>query len=227
MQSGQARESFFGKYRGVVTDNVDPMNLGRIRARVLALFGENQTVWAVPCVPYAGEGVGHYLVPPVGAGVWIEFEAGDPSQPIWSGCWWGKDEIPRDNSGELATESIKITRSETGLMLTMNDQSQTVSLSDANGENVLTIDVAAGEITIKADRRVSIEAPLIELVEGSSHPAVFGDRLLQYLNQLVTMFNTHLHPGELAGGVAVTPAPAVPPLPAVPSDLLSTRVKSG
>jgi hypothetical protein len=57
---------------------------------------------------------------------------------------------------------------------------------------------------------------------------VFGDNLLQYLNQLVTMFNTHLHPGELAAGVLpVTPAPPVPPFPPATPSLLSMKVKTG
>jgi hypothetical protein len=33
--------------------------------------------------------MGIYCVPPIGAGVWVEFEQGDPNKPIWSGCRWG------------------------------------------------------------------------------------------------------------------------------------------
>ena len=73
-----------------------------------------------------------------------------------------------------------------------------------------------------------VEAPQIELVENGSHPLVFGDQLLQYLNQLVAMYQGHIHPGELALGVfPVTPAPPVPPLPPATPSLLSTKVKSG
>jgi uncharacterized protein involved in type VI secretion and phage assembly len=51
-------------------------------------------VWAMPCVPYAGSGVGFCCLPDPGTGVWVEFEAGDPSYPIWSGCFWGDGDLP-------------------------------------------------------------------------------------------------------------------------------------
>ena len=44
--------------------------------------------WALPAVPYAGDGVGFFMIPPIGASVWIEFEHGDPDYPIWTGCFW-------------------------------------------------------------------------------------------------------------------------------------------
>ena len=73
-----------------------------------------------------------------------------------------------------------------------------------------------------------VEAPQIELVESATHPLVFGDDLMTYLNQLVTMFNAHLHPGELAAGILpVTPAPPVPPFPPATPSLLSMKVKTG
>ena len=73
-----------------------------------------------------------------------------------------------------------------------------------------------------------IEAPNIELVENATHPLVFGDNLLQYLNQLVQIYQSHVHPGELALGVfPVTPAPPVPPFPPATPSLLSVKVKTG
>ena len=72
-----------------------------------------------------------------------------------------------------------------------------------------------------------VEAPQIELVEGATHPLVFGDNLLQYLNQLVATFNAHLHPGETVLGIPVTPAPPVAPFPPATPSLLSVKVKTG
>lgn len=85
---------FFGKYRGKVENNVDPQQQGRIQVSVPAVFGEGSLSWAMPCVPYAGPGVGLFAIPPVGANVWVEFEGGDPDYPIWSGCFWGLCEAP-------------------------------------------------------------------------------------------------------------------------------------
>ena len=78
----------YGKFRGMVSDNQDPLNQGRIRVRVPGVLGDLESAWALPCSPYAGEGTGAYAVPPVGAGVWVEVEAGDVSRPIWVGGWW-------------------------------------------------------------------------------------------------------------------------------------------
>lgn len=86
---------YLGKYRGTVVNNVDPMGIGRIQAQVPDVLGDAVSSWAMPCFPVAGSGMGHYAVPPVGAGVWVEFEQGDQSYPIWSGCWYGSaSEVP-------------------------------------------------------------------------------------------------------------------------------------
>lgn len=96
---------FFGKYRGLVTDNKDPDKIGRIQAAVPAVSAM-ATNWALPCAPYAGDDVGFYAIPPVGATVWIEFEGGNPNFPIWSGCFWQKkDESTTEVPTEIATNA--------------------------------------------------------------------------------------------------------------------------
>jgi uncharacterized protein involved in type VI secretion and phage assembly len=218
---------FFGKYRGIVSDNDDPKKLGRIKARIPEVLGGVESGFALPCAPYAGNGSGIFAVPPNGAGVWIEFEAGDVSRPIWSGCWWGENQLPRDENGSETSPNIKIFRSENGLMVYLDDANQTVTLSDQDGRNLVTIKVRQGQVKLKGSTKVVVEAPQIELVENAAHPLVFGDQLLQYLNQIVMIYQTHMHPGELAMGLAVTPAPPVPPMPPATPDLLSFKVKTG
>ena len=113
-------------------------------------------------------------------------------------------------------------------MITFDDSSEKITLSDQNGSNIMTIEVQSGKIRLQASLKVVVEAPQIELVENSTHPLVFGDNLLQYLNQIVTTYNTHMHPGELAmGAFPVTPAPPVAPMPPALPDLLSIKVKTG
>lgn len=85
---------YYGKYRGCVLHNVDPLNLGRIQARVPDVSGLSPTTWALPCVPIAGRQSGVFVVPAVGSGVWIEFEQGDPDHPIWVGGYWGAPTEP-------------------------------------------------------------------------------------------------------------------------------------
>jgi uncharacterized protein involved in type VI secretion and phage assembly len=80
---------YYGKYRATVINNIDPMQLGRIQVMVPDVSALLPTSWAMPCVPIAGKQMGTYMVPQVGAGVWVEFEQGDPDYPIWVGGFWG------------------------------------------------------------------------------------------------------------------------------------------
>jgi Type VI secretion system/phage-baseplate injector OB domain len=84
-----AVQKFYGKYRGTVINNIDPEQIGRIMAIVPAVSNVIPTSWAMPCVPFAGKAEGFFAVPQIGAGVWIEFEGGDPDKPIWVGGFWG------------------------------------------------------------------------------------------------------------------------------------------
>jgi hypothetical protein len=86
---------YYGKYRGTVFNNVDPEQIGRIQAIVPDVFGEAPSSWAMPCLPIAGIDSGVFSVPEPDAGVWIEFEHGDPDRPIWVGGYWGSAaEVP-------------------------------------------------------------------------------------------------------------------------------------
>jgi uncharacterized protein involved in type VI secretion and phage assembly len=82
-------KKFFGKHRGTVVNNVDPMQIGRIQVIVPDVSNVMLSSWAMPCAPVAGTNMGMFAVPVIGAGVWVEFEQGDPDFPIWVGCYWG------------------------------------------------------------------------------------------------------------------------------------------
>ena len=87
--------TYLGKYRGTVINNVDPLNKGRLLVQVPGVLGLVPSTWAMPCVPLAGPLNGMYALPIIGSGVWVEFEKGDPSYPIWVGCFWGSAaEVP-------------------------------------------------------------------------------------------------------------------------------------
>ena len=80
---------YYGKYRGLVINNVDPEQIGRVMVQVPDVYGAIPSTWAMPCVPAAGLQSGCFIVPPIGSQVWIEFEQGDPDYPIWAGGFWG------------------------------------------------------------------------------------------------------------------------------------------
>lgn len=88
-------DKYYGKYRGTVLNNIDPEQRGRIMVIVPDVLGITPSNWALPCVPLAGKQEGTFMVPQIGAGVWIEFEQGDPDFPIWVGGFWGSAaEVP-------------------------------------------------------------------------------------------------------------------------------------
>jgi uncharacterized protein involved in type VI secretion and phage assembly len=141
---------FFGKYRGAVTDIQDPLQQGRIRARVPDVLGDNESGWAMPCFPFAGSGMGFFGLPKVGAGVWIEFEHGDPDYPIWSGCWYGDtSEVP---SALLAPPYKKV--------LIATEGGQSITLDDTPGAGGITLETSGGQ-------KLKILATGIEIDNGT------------------------------------------------------------
>src|SRR5690348_1844475 len=160
LADGHDSPKFYGKYRGVVTDDQDPLKKGRIRIKAPDVLSDRESGWALPCVPYAGKGTGLFLVPPVNAFVWVEFEQGDLDYPIWSGCFWG--DLPSDEGDSQATPDLKILRSQSGLMVALHDDKNTIAISDKDGRNMLQVEVQSGTITLKAASKVVVDSPQIE-----------------------------------------------------------------
>ncbi|MCP3868831.1 MAG: baseplate assembly protein [Gammaproteobacteria bacterium] len=91
----QDTRRYYGKYRGAVLNNIDPMNKGRIQVQVPDVLGLSMSSWALPCFPFTGRQMGMWALPQIGAGVWVEFEQGNPDYPIWTGGWFGDaSEVP-------------------------------------------------------------------------------------------------------------------------------------
>ncbi|GAB3307752.1 phage baseplate assembly protein V [Geodermatophilus aquaeductus] len=107
---------YFGKHRGKVVSNTDPYQQGRVQVSCPDVLGPGRSSWAMPSVPYAGDGVGFFAIPPNGANVWVEFEAGNPDHPIWAGCFWEPGQAPVTP----AVAQTKVFKTD-GLTLTVND----------------------------------------------------------------------------------------------------------
>ena len=145
------RSHYFGKYRGTVTDNNDQTSRGRLKVQVPAVLGTLE-VWAMPCVPYAGDQVGFYSLPPNQSGVWVEFEGGDPSYPIWTGCFWADNELPDSGGPDIKiwqTDSLKVRLDDSAdeLLLENGGGSKTTYGSDAtteSGSATLTVGDSGG-----------------------------------------------------------------------------------
>lgn len=164
-ESNDGCQIFYGKYRGVVTDNNDPNKLGRLKVKVQDVLGDRESGWALPAMPYAGNGVGLYLIPPVNAFVWIEFEHGTPDYPIWTGCFWdGKDQLP----GSPAGPDIKVLKTDSAT-ITLNDTQGQTSLTFESGSLKIVMDsqgiaLSNGSQTVKlSSSNVSINDGALEV----------------------------------------------------------------
>jgi uncharacterized protein involved in type VI secretion and phage assembly len=166
-------QKYFGKYRGTVINNVDPMQMGRLMVQVPDVSGLIPSTWAMPCFPVTGKQMGVWAVPLIGSGVWVEFEQGDPDHPIWVGCFPGSTaDVPAlALAGNPASPSIVLQTSlqntlmisdvvgptggillktTTGAMIAINDLGITIS----NGKGAViamtgpTVNINAGALTI-------------------------------------------------------------------------------
>jgi len=144
---------FFGKYRGKVENNVDPRQMGRIQMTVPTVLGTNHLNWAMPCVPYAGPGVGFFAIPPVGANVWIEFENGDPDYPIWTGCFWEEGDLPADP----ALAEKKVFKTDVG----------TITLDDTPGTGGIRIETTS-------NMKIELKSQGIEISNGQASIKIQG-----------------------------------------------------
>ncbi len=143
---------YYGKYRGKVENNLDPLQLGRVQVSVPAILGEGTLSWAMPCAPYAGPGVGFFAIPPRGANIWVEFEGGDPDYPIYSGCFWGVGEVP----ALPALAEMKVLKTD-GITLT---------LSDLPGAGGFTLEV--GPPAVPTPLKLVCDATGIEISNGAA-----------------------------------------------------------
>ncbi|NEQ21946.1 MAG: hypothetical protein F6K28_22650 [Microcoleus sp. SIO2G3] len=174
---------FFGKYRGKVSANQDPLHLGRVQVEVAAIFGSDRLAWALPCTPYAGQDVGFFAIPPVNSNVWVEFEQGNPDYPIWSGCFWGTDQLPQAARVEKPVE-VQVFRVNGITMVWSNLGDKGVSLEvdspvvdrklkllfnadgiELNNKDETTVKIQADSIELKnrANSTVTVTADSIEL----------------------------------------------------------------
>jgi len=156
------RNRFYGKYRGTVTA-IDDKTL-RIKAKVPAVLKEQETGWCTACVPYAGKDVGFLFLPEVGSGVWIEFEGGDVSYPLWTGCYWRDGEIPAD-----AAPAVKTIVTKAKHKILLDDDQGTITIMDDNN-NTITLDssgmsIQRGANSIKiSDSEVSVNDSALEVM---------------------------------------------------------------
>ena len=231
-----------GVVQGIVTNVDDPQGLGRVQVEFPWLDASYRTDWAFIATPMTGGARGQFFMPEVGDEALLAFEHGHFDHPFVVGFLWNGVHKPPES--ELKNRVILtpgghtlrfedkenakkvILKSNDGSHVTLDDVAKEIVVSDKDGNNKLVIKITGGEIRItaatnvrvEAKANVTVEAPTINLVDLSTHPLVFGDQLMIYLNQLVATFNSHTHPY-----LAIPAPPLTPPTPA----LISTKVHTG
>ena len=159
------RNSYFGKYRGMVKTVGSDADLGYITAIVPEIYGDTEeSPWAAPAVPFAGASHGLAAFPEVDDGVWIEFEAGDISRPIWTGFWWADGEMPEPKG--ILTRAFITTA---GHKLILDDDAGEVTLLHSDGAEMT---MTGSDITIKIGQAtISMSDSEISLKVGSAATA--------------------------------------------------------
>ena len=154
--------SYFGKYRGTVESVEEGDDLGIISVKIPDVFGPDFVLERVrPCSPFAGSKHGFVAIPEDGDGVWVEFEAGRTSLPIWTGFWWADGEMP-EPKGKLIRSFITTK----GHKLLLDDDANEVTLLHAGGAEMKMTD---SDITIKiGDSSVKLTSSDITLQVGAS-----------------------------------------------------------
>ncbi len=123
-------EKFYGKYRALVTNVNDPNKSGRIKVRCPKVLGEYESGWCYPCVPIAFTDGGFFFVPKVNDYVWVEFEDGDPSQPIWVGSCWQPNRTPLQSNYNPNDKIVLVSRNQHIIELSDKDNTLIVKMKD-------------------------------------------------------------------------------------------------
>ncbi|HYG48575.1 MAG TPA: phage baseplate assembly protein V [Allosphingosinicella sp.] len=157
----------FGKYRGLVKDNDDPLGCGRLEVTVPKVFGA-QTIWAMPCVPVAGpKGAGLFAMPELGTNVWIEFEAGERDYPIWTGCFWPEGAIDAAD----ARPTVKFWRTDS-FIIRIDDEAGELTIEKTDGGKLT---ISATEVTAEANsvvqnaggKKTTLSASGLDVLDGA------------------------------------------------------------
>lgn len=163
---------YLGFYKGEISDNKDPENLGRLRLKVPDLYGDEAfDYWALPLGLFAGKSIGFFAIPSKGDHVWVTFENGDPRFPLWTYGWWSQGQRP-----ETASTDVSVIQTNAGHRIEFDDREKLLRVSDANGNIILMnnegISIISDNISLGKENK-------------SAEPAVVGDTLERLLKEMM------------------------------------------
>lgn len=228
---------YYSLYRSKVESTDDPERRGRIQV-VIPGINADKPLWANPKFHNCGSGYGTFFPPEVGDTVYVFFELGNPTKPIYDGGWYGTDELPTEfDDGYVQDEGPKVRGIKTkyGHVLLFDDDKGKIRLATKDGNQVLfdddgkkveirtkqglvvTLDDENKEVTIDStsDQIIMSSSGIKVGSSSSSQPLVLGYQILSWLASLY---------GDVVkmGGVLGIPPATQPPT----STLLSQRHKT-
>jgi len=143
--------SFPGLYRATVAAVDDSTHRGRIKVNVPAVFdltSPDAAVWATPCQPW-----GHMFVPEVGDKVWVAFEDGDPTAPVWLGQWYPSGAAPADAAVTPPVKRLIVSKSGHEILLDDTAGSEKIVIHSKNaGQKIVLDDTAGDEKVVISDK---------------------------------------------------------------------------
>lgn len=149
----------YGIVVGVVTNNQDPDNMGRVKVKFPWLSDTDESYWARLATPMAGKDRGIYVLPEIDDEVLIAFEHGDVRFPYVLGALWnGQDTPPEQNSD--GKNNIRMIKSRSGHIIRLNDEEgkETIEIIDKSGKNSIAIDTANNAIAITSNKDITLKA---------------------------------------------------------------------
>ena len=158
--SNRGTHPLYGVVVGIVTNNQDPDNLGRVKVRFPWLSDENESAWARMATPMAGNKRGLYVLPEVDDEVLVVFEQGDLRYPFVLGALWNAKDVPPTTNSD-GKNNIRLMQSRSGHLIRLNDEDgkETIEIIDKTGKNKLVIDTARDAIAITSNKDITLSAP--------------------------------------------------------------------
>ncbi|PCR92241.1 phage baseplate assembly protein V [Natrinema ejinorense] len=173
---------------GIVTDNEDPKDLGRVKLRFPWRDADDESHWARIATEMAGAEYGTYFLPEIDDEVLVAFENGDIHKPFVIGSLWnGKQKPPRKNGD--GNNDVREVRSRSDHVIAFDDaddgsitirttggneividdsgSSETIRIRDDSNDNSITLDSTGGTVAIDAKSEIELSASTISL-DGNS-----------------------------------------------------------
>ncbi len=148
---------------GMIADNQDPKKLGRVKVSFWWMESKQMTPWIKIATPYTQKGSGFYFIPAKNSRVLVGFEDDNVEKPYCIGTLYDEDSNPDSAwSGNMDDANAKIhaIRTVSGQTIELHDDSgnEKIRIYDTGGKNEITLDSAKGEISIKAENKLTLNA---------------------------------------------------------------------